>query len=185
VLYNVGVEPFKMHNEPSGAIMMHNTIVKAGVPFVLWTNKPIHNCVYRNNLFVGTNGRYMFECDSPDDGCDFDYDGFSGGPFGTALKWNKVKYNTVDDVRSKAPIYKHLVLVDAATAFASGVKPPESDKSQVDRTTIDLRLSPKSAAVNAGQSIPGMNDGFAGTAPDLGAYEVGQPIPHYGPRDSK
>jgi hypothetical protein len=25
-------------------------------------------------------------------------------------------------------------------------------------------------------------DGFAGRAPDLGAYEVGQPLPVYGPR---
>jgi hypothetical protein len=28
-----------------------------------------------------------------------------------------------------------------------------------------------------------VTDGFAGAAPDLGAIEVGQAAPHYGPRD--
>jgi hypothetical protein len=30
--------------------------------------------------------------------------------------------------------------------------------------------------------LPGVNDDFTGRAPDLGAYEVGRPLPHYGPR---
>ena len=33
--------------------------------------------------------------------------------------------------------------------------------------------------VDQGQAA---RDGFAGRAPDLGAYEVGQPLPVYGPR---
>jgi len=36
--------------------------------------------------------------------------------------------------------------------------------------------------VDAGKRIPNVNDGFAGRAPDLGAYEVGQPPVVYGPR---
>ena len=39
-------------------------------------------------------------------------------------------------------------------------------------------------AVDAGQVLPNINDGFSGNAPDLGAFEVGQPLPHYGPRDA-
>jgi hypothetical protein len=31
--------------------------------------------------------------------------------------------------------------------------------------------------------LPNVNDGFTGKAPDLGAYEVGQTVPHYGPRE--
>ena len=30
--------------------------------------------------------------------------------------------------------------------------------------------------------LPNVTDGYAGTAPDLGAYEVGQELPTYGPR---
>jgi hypothetical protein len=36
--------------------------------------------------------------------------------------------------------------------------------------------------VDAGVTLPSINDGFSGRAPDLGAFEVDRPIPHYGPR---
>jgi hypothetical protein len=39
--------------------------------------------------------------------------------------------------------------------------------------------------VDAGVRLTNVNDGFAGSAPDLGAYEVGQTIPVYGPRPLK
>jgi hypothetical protein len=35
---------------------------------------------------------------------------------------------------------------------------------------------------NAGVELPDITDRFAGKAPDLGAIELGQPMPHYGPR---
>lgn len=42
----------------------------------------------------------------------------------------------------------------------------------------DLRLRGKSAAINAGTVIPGITDGYAGRAPDIGAYEFGRkPFP--------
>jgi hypothetical protein len=49
-------------------------------------------------------------------------------------------------------------------------------------TSIDLTLKPGSAAVDRGVVIPNVTDGYTGAAPDLGAYELGKPIPHYGPR---
>ena len=36
--------------------------------------------------------------------------------------------------------------------------------------------------MDAGAILPNINDGFIGSAPDLGAYELGQPLPTYGPR---
>jgi hypothetical protein len=47
---------------------------------------------------------------------------------------------------------------------------------------VDLTLKPGSIAIDAGKVIPNVTDGYTGAAPDLGAYEVGAPIPHYGPR---
>ena len=38
------------------------------------------------------------------------------------------------------------------------------------------------AAIDAGAALPNINDSFSGKAPDLGAYESGRPLPHYGPR---
>jgi hypothetical protein len=47
---------------------------------------------------------------------------------------------------------------------------------------LDFRLRPKSKAVDAAERLPTVNETFSGSAPDLGALEAGQPVPHYGPR---
>jgi hypothetical protein len=141
----------------------------------------VYNCVYRNNLFVG-GGRWAMEFTPPMHDCDFDYDGFGGGPWDIFMKWNNVRYTTFDEAKAKAPVEKHAVLVDAATAFASGVQQPDTVQTEYAPAVADLRLKAGCAAVDAGEVLPGFNDGFAGKAPDLGAYEVGEELPHYGPR---
>lgn len=181
-LYNLEVETFKMHNSPSGAIFYHNTSVKKGVPLVLSTSEKVRNCVYRNNLFIGTVGNYAYETTAPMRECDFDYDGFGGGPWGNFLKWNGVRYKTLADVRARAPVYRHAVAVDPGTLFATGIRPPGDTKHQYDPREVDLRLRAGTAAVGAGEILPGLNDDVAGKRPDLGAYEQGDPLPHYGPR---
>jgi hypothetical protein len=45
-----------------------------------------------------------------------------------------------------------------------------------------MTLSAGCTAVDAGVILPNINDSFSGSAPDLGAYERGQPLPVYGPR---
>ena len=47
---------------------------------------------------------------------------------------------------------------------------------------LNFRLKANGKAVDAGVALPTINDGFTGKAPDLGALEVGQPEPHWGPR---
>jgi hypothetical protein len=47
---------------------------------------------------------------------------------------------------------------------------------------LNFKLKPGSKAVDAGQPILTVNEDFKGKAPDLGALEVGQTEPHYGPR---
>jgi hypothetical protein len=49
---------------------------------------------------------------------------------------------------------------------------------------LDFRLAPVGKAVDAGIRVPNVNDDFTGKAPDLGAYELGRPLPLYGPRNS-
>ena len=180
-LYNLDVEVFKMHNSPSGALFFHNTAVKAGRPLILSTREKVQNCVYRNNLFIGTEGR-AYDCDPPMLDCDFDYDGFGGASGPIFLKWNNVRYSSLADVKARAPVYKHAVIVDPATVFASGIRAPADSKQPLDPSRNDLRLKAGTAAIDAGEILPGMNDGFTGKAPGLGAYEFGVPLPHYGPR---
>lgn len=63
------------------------------------------------------------------------------------------------------------------------VSPPGPDpRTLYNPTDFDFELRPGSAAVDAGVRLTGINDDFTGRAPDLGALEVGQPVPHYGPR---
>jgi hypothetical protein len=181
-LYNVVAEPFKMHNSPSGALMIHNTVVKKGMPLGLWTSATVRNCVYRNNLFVGTSASFAYESTAPMVDCDFDYDGFGGGPWSQFLKWNNVRYATFAEMRQKAPVYRHAVLVDAAGAFASGISQPDDAAKPFDHRSVDLRLQAGSGALDAGAILAGFNDGYAGKAPDLGAYELGAALPQYGPR---
>jgi len=75
----------------------------------------------------------------------------------------------------------HSVLVDY-DVFVK-VSPPGPDPRTLYKPAdFDFQLHAGSVAVDAGIGIPGINDGFTGKAPDLGAYEIGRPIPHYGPR---
>jgi hypothetical protein len=114
--------------------------------------------------------------------CDFDYDGFAGGPFQTFARWNTVTYATLDELKAKGPVEKHARLVDAASLFATGVSAPPDVKTQFTIDVNDLRLKAGTAAIDAGAPLPNVNDGFRGRAPDLGAYEFGDKLPHYGPR---
>jgi hypothetical protein len=63
----------------------------------------------------------------------------------------------------------------------------DRDPSRVQRLyrfeDYDFSLRPGSAAIDRGVAIPNVNDGFAGRAPDLGALELGAPLPTYGPRE--
>jgi hypothetical protein len=178
-LYNVVAEPFKIHNSPSGVLFFHNTVVKRGAPLQLHTPEPASNLWTRNNLFVGTTAGYAWECSPPMVDCDFDYDGFAGGPYKMFLKWNDKRYATFEEMTAKAPVERHATRVDAAGLFASGIGAPANEK--VTHEPADLRLSEKSNAVDAGQSLPGFN-AANGRAPDLGAYETGIAPPRYGPR---
>jgi hypothetical protein len=182
VMYNVAAEPFKLHNSPSGCLIFHNTTVKNGMPLLLLTPEAVRNVWSRNNLFVGTDGNYAYETSAKMVDCDFDYDGFGGGPFRLFLKWNGVRFGSLDEARRKAPVLRHALVIDSASVFASGALAPQNAAAQA-ANTIDLRLSARSKAVDSGQTLSGFNDGYRGNGPDLGAYELGDPLPHYGPRE--
>jgi len=47
---------------------------------------------------------------------------------------------------------------------------------------LDFRPAPGSPLIDAGRTIPGITDGFAGAAPDIGAYEFGGETWKPGPR---
>ena len=83
---------------------------------------------------------------------------------------------------------EHSITVDY-DVFVNVPKLDAKDLSKVQRLykaeDLDFRLKPGAAAVDRGVVLPNITDGFTGPAPDLGALEIGQPAPIYGPRPSR
>ena len=71
-------------------------------------------------------------------------------------------------------VFEHVPMLDA--------KDMKTVQKLYDAKDLDFRLRSGSAAVDGGAVIPNVTDGYSGKAPDLGALELGQPLPHYGPR---
>jgi hypothetical protein len=178
-MYNVVREPFKIHNGPSGVLFLHNTVVKRGAPMLVQTPEPASNLFGRNNLFVGTTAPYAWENSPKMIGCDFDYDGFAGGPFPMFLKWNGRRYRTLAEARAQSPVERHATLLDSAGLFASGARPPDDEDAVY--PPADLRPAAGAPGLFGAQPLAGVS----GPRPALGAYALGEPLPHYGPRPRK
>jgi hypothetical protein len=94
------------------------------------------------------------------------------------------QFKTLADYAQATGQDRHSVLVDY-DVFVNLPKldrDPKTVQRLYNFKDYDFRLKPGSAAVDKGVIIPNVNDGFLGTAPDLGALEAGQPLPTYGPR---
>ncbi len=92
------------------------------------------------------------------------------------------RFKTLKEYSDATGQDKHSVLVDY-NVFVK-VSPPGPDPRTLYKPVdFDFQLRQGSAAVDAGLRLPGINDDFTGRAPDLGALEIGRPVPHYGPRE--
>ena len=191
VLLNVDHESFKLHLSPvkpghltSGGVILHNTIVKKGPAFRVWSNEgPAHYFYARNNLYV-TSARGVIEITCPMKFADFDYNLYATDqPIRNFASWNKTRYKTLDAFRNEAGQEKHGIALTAIDGIlASDVKPPVARHETIPVEKNDLRLAVGSPAVDRGETLPNINDGFKGNAPDIGALELGDLLPHYGPR---
>jgi hypothetical protein len=205
VVYNAWWGPVKIHGEPSGIYYLNNTYVGE---FKQLT--PASNMHLRNNLILGQGTQpRVFALDTFTNYSDSDYNGFRPNPESKdAFSWNSPPF---DQVRNFYPAHKaaenpgtiqleqrtfptlnayakatgqdrHSRLVDY-DVFVNAPQPDFSDPTHVVAVdSVDLRLKQGSAAIDAGIELPNITDGYRGRAPDLGAYEYGAPLPHYGPR---
>jgi hypothetical protein len=103
----------------------------------------------------------------------------------SSAKLETRKFPTLDAYVQATKQDQHSVLVDY-DIFVNVPKLDALDVKTVQKVykaeDFDFRVKPGSAAVDRGVALPNVNDGFSGSAPDLGALEVGQPLPHFGPR---
>ena len=106
------------------------------------------------------------------------------GP-GHDAKLQTRRFATLAEFASATGQDQHSVLVDY-DVFVNVRRLDAQDAASVQKLykadEFDFRLKPASAAVDRGVPLATVTEGFAGRAPDLGALEVGQPAPHYGPR---
>ncbi|MBI4877272.1 MAG: right-handed parallel beta-helix repeat-containing protein [Acidobacteria bacterium] len=188
-MYNVILAPFKPSRRSVGDVFLHNTAIKVGDGFRASGQRPWAHALSRNNLMLGgPGGGYYGRYESgrglavglpgADETDDLDYDGAGSHqmPFRGII--GLVRFESFDEMR-RLTSEKHAVQADL-DVFAAGV--PFPNPPLPERPVPDLRLRPGSNAVDAGAVLANINDGFTGKAPDLGAYELGRELPHYGPR---
>jgi uncharacterized repeat protein (TIGR01451 family) len=182
--FNLESDPIKMHNQTTGFWVAQNTGAMNGNgqsdDGAMW-----RNAVFRNNLFLGT--RYAFEFVTvPDEGFrDFDYDAWGttrvlSSPSDHYFKWNNVRYLRLPNLQA---IGVEVHGVEAQYAHLVNAALPSTWDEAVEPGSRDLRLLTGSPEINAGVIITNINDAFVADGhPDVGAFEVGQPLPAYGPR---
>ena len=196
VVYNTPVA-LKFIN-PAGVIVYHNTIIAENR-----TAQRLSNAHFRNNLFLGTDApvgisvmgshtvysTYDYNGYRPNRGAEFQYTWLGPKP-GVRVDYEIApnqaqRFRTLAELTAATGQETHGIEVDY-DIFESLRPPALPDSSKpgkpYDAVDLNFRLKPGSKAVDAGVRLPNVNDGFAGKAPDLGAYEVGQPAPIYGPR---
>lgn len=205
IAYNLPGGSTRLTGGSAGVLFYNNTILSetAGTP---------QNVHWRNNLILGQNagtfgdGPVLFSMSTYTNYSSSDYNGF--GPMSgadIAFRWNSPPFDVLADyptpigppeleVREFETLEaysratgqdRNSVLVDYSI-FENVPRLDASDIAQIqnlyDADDLDFTLVRGSAAVDRGQILPNVNDGYTGQAPDLGALEVGTSAPHYGPR---
>jgi len=196
--------PLKLIDTPAGVLIYQNTLVGQGRLM-----GPASNIHFLNNLILGDgwadpvlNLRTYTTYSSSD------YNGFYANPgAANSFEWTSPYFATPADFAGKLVTRtfkaladyqkatgqdRHSVLVDY-TIFAKAEPPDKNDPQRLyNPEDFYFQLQPvlggfeigqfANPALDAGVLLPTINDDFTGSAPDLGAYERGRPIPHYGPR---
>jgi hypothetical protein len=184
----------KLVDTPAGVLFYQNTLVGQVRYF-----GPAANVHFRNNLILSDGwSPEVFALRTTTSYSSSDYNGFRLNPGSdAAFEWDSPPAGVAADFTHPLQVHKfktlaayaagtgedrHSVAVDFDT-FVNVAIPDKSDPQRLyEPEDFDFRLRPGSAAVDAGVELPTITDGFAGNAPDLGAYELGRPIPQYGPR---
>lgn len=205
IVYNCGnASTFKFWGMfPAGVVIYHNT--SSGI--FTRDDKPGSNIHSRNNLFLPSNdaslptlGLYTYTSYSS-----LDYNGYrrrepfigylapDKGRLTDFSNNNKVlRYNSLKELSRATGQEIHGIEVDY-NIFEKASPPEFASFSRLNQGLgetypvyypgdFNFSLKKNAVAIDAGCKIPGVNSNFTGKAPDLGALEFGQPLPHYGPR---
>ena len=194
VVYHSPYGPVKIHADPAGILYYHNTYIGEVRQIT-----PASNLHFRNNLIFGQERQpATLAIRTYTNYSSSDYNGFRiNADTDNAFSWYSPPREVSADFES--PLVErnfesfeayqqgsgqdgNSILLDFDT-FVNAQLPALDDPTKLyDPEVVDLRLQQSSDAIDAGVVLPNINDGYNGRAPDLGAYEFGQDMPHYGPR---
>lgn len=189
VVYNALLTPFKLQRGSIGDVLINNTIVKRGDAFAIYTTDAYSRQFMRNNLFLGGpggtyntydigTGRVIEQSAADTATISMDYDGYGSTTNTFTGRLGATTFASLAELQAMTT-EMHSVQI-GANDFATPVTLPASPFPAA--APPDLRLASGGAAIDVGIAIPNITDGFAGAAPDLGAYELGATVPAYGPR---
>lgn len=176
-----GENALKLRDGVDRALLAHNTFVGWQGVQTVDTDKLL-SMQSNNNLWITVSDWYAWENGAggtADWRTNLDYDGFDWGNYVYAFKWLN-RYSDLASFQAATGLEMHGIRVDKDTCFET-FNVPNPPPSPVPLQFMTLRADCN--AVDAGVPLPNINDDFLGNAPDLGAYEVGAALPHYGPRD--
>jgi hypothetical protein len=201
IAYNLPGGAVRLTNGAAGVIFYNNTILSETVV------QGASNIHWRNNLMLGQNvAPAILSVNTFTSYTTSDYNGFRVNPDAkVAFQWSAPPSGTMSDFTGPSHTAKlesrtfttlveyskatgqdaHSVAVDY-DVFVNVRQLDAQDVPTVQKlykaADFDFRIKPGSVAVDRGIALPTVTEGFVGGAPDLGALEAGQPLPHYGPR---
>lgn len=152
--------PFKFNSgyDTSGPMYLFHNTADAALPGNngLYIKAPgTWTLIYaRNNVWAGT--AFAIENYNTSQPIDLDYDDLWNAGIDDLVRWDSIRYATL-----------------AAFTAATGQEPHGRNvlPGFTNPATGNYRLAPGSGLINTGVVIPGINDGYIGTAPDIGAFE--------------
>ncbi len=172
----------KFRDSVDRALIAHNTFIgwqgaqKSGSEHLLSVQS-------NNNLWISMNDWYAWENGSGGAAnwkTNLDYDGFDWGNYVYGFKWGD-RYTDLAAFTAATGLQQHGIRINKESCFAQfdiPAPPPAPMPKQF------MTLKPTCNAVDAGIVLPNINTAFSGSAPDMGVYEYGHPLPQYGPRIS-
>ncbi len=170
----------KFRDSVDRALIAHNTFVgwqgvqKSGSSFLLSVQS-------NNNLWISMTPWYAWENGSggtSDWRTNLDYDGFDWENYQYGFKWGQ-RYTDLQSFSQATGLQQHGIKINKNSCFTS-LNIPNSPPAPMPKQYFTLKSGCN--AIDKGVVLPNVNDGYIGSAPDLGAYEKGAALPHYGPR---
>lgn len=186
ILYNQVAAPLesglKFRDSVDRALIAHNTFIgwqgaqKYGSHFLLSVQS-------NNNLWISMTDWYAWENGTGGTTnwmTNLDYDGFDWGNHIYAIKWGSQRFADLASFSAATKLQKNGIHIDKDTCFEN-LDIPEKPPTPMPRQ--HLTLTAGCGARNRGVPLANINDNFLESAPDMGAYEFGGNLPHYGPRN--